>query len=244
MKQILPVLSALAAMLALAPAQNATPSAEKPAAVAEVPAAWGLAIDPDGDCQFGFAEGKLTITVPGSARPHDLSSELASTNSPRVLRQVVGDFSIQVKVDGGFAPGTQSTQAGRTPYNGAGLLLIADTNNYVRLERAVLHSGDLFHYTNFEIRVNGNLERIGRTNDRPLKGDAPIFLRVERAGDRVHGYVSEDGEKWEELNSKPVPPEWCHELSVGVAAISTSKAPFSPVFSELKVAPAADAQGK
>src|SRR5687768_13293767 len=63
---------------------------------------WGTPIDPDGDCAFQADAGKLTITVPGEAKPHDLSAELSSTTAPRVLQPLKGNFVLQVKVEGEF----------------------------------------------------------------------------------------------------------------------------------------------
>jgi regulation of enolase protein 1 (concanavalin A-like superfamily) len=200
-------------------------------------------MDLDGDCKFSLTDGRLSIVVPGSGRPHDLSAELDSTNAPCVLRPLTGAFVLTVKVDGGFAPGEVSTQPGRTPYNGAGLLLISDTRNYVRLEYAALHDGDApVAYTNFEIRVDGQVLRFGRTGDRPLKLGQSAWLRLARSGPSIRGWVSDDGTTWDELPAKEVPPEWCNEMKVGVAAISTATAPFKPSFSELKLEVPADSK--
>ena len=229
----------------IAPLAWSQQAIESPAEPAKVEAAkpaeqqiegWGKAMDLDGDCQFSLKSGRLMITVPGSAQPHDLSAELDSTNAPCVQRHVAGEFMITVKVEGEFTPGVVSTQPGRTGYNGAGLLLISDTRNYVRLERAALQTEDEpVPYTNFEIRLDGKLLRVGRTNDRPIKAGQPVWLRLARSGPSIRGWVSDDGEQWDELPAKEVPPEWCNELNVGVAAISTSTGPFTPSFSGLKL---------
>ena len=101
---------------------------------------WGKAVDPEGDCRFENLRGRLIITVPGSKKPHDLSPEMGNTTAPRMVKPVPGDFVIQVRVDGEFEPGDESTQAGRTGYTGAGLVVFADEKNFVRIERATLHA--------------------------------------------------------------------------------------------------------
>ncbi len=159
---------------------------------------WGVARDVAKDCDFKVEAGKLSITVPGSVKPHDLSIELEHNTAPCVLQAVKGDFVIQVRVDGEFQPGDESTQSGRTGYTGAGLVVFADEKNYVRIERATLHgSGGVARpYTNFEIRVDGDLERIGNTADLPTDGEKPTWLRLERKGNELRGAMSQDGENW------------------------------------------------
>src|SRR5688572_24686505 len=140
----LPALLLILPASAPAQGQAATPEKAPPAdgkadaGAAKTVKGWGEAIDPAGDCKFEQKDGKLTIIVPGSAEPHDLSAELKSSTAPRVFTPLNGDFDMQVKVEGEFQPGGESTQAGRTGYTGAGLVVFADAENYVRLERATL----------------------------------------------------------------------------------------------------------
>jgi hypothetical protein len=197
---------------------------------------WGTGTDPDGDCTFFVAKKALLISVPGSG-PHDLASDIDLSNAPRVLRRVSGDFTIQVRVDGRFAPGMVTSKPGRLPYNGAGLVAMMDPENVVTLARAAMQRKgvDPESYANFEIRTDGQLQRIGFTGDQRLPKDGPVFLRLERRGSQFHGAVSEDGSSWHALESKEIPADWPKELQAGVIAISTSKDEFNPRFSRLQV---------
>jgi len=197
---------------------------------------WGTAISPDGDCTFFIAEDALLISVPGS-RPHDLAADIGITNAPRVLQSVRGDFTIQVRVEGRFAPGDKSTKDGRTGYNGAAIVAMADDRNVVTLARAVLQrpGEEAVPYANFEIRVAGELQRIGLTGDHPLPKSGPVYLRLERRGAKFFGAVSVDGMTWEILEPKEIPAEWPKKLQTGVVAISTSKDEFNPRFSKLQL---------
>ncbi len=197
---------------------------------------WGTATDPDHDCKFFVAEDALLISVPGS-RPHDLAADIGTTNAPRVLQPVRGDFTIQVKVEGRFAPGDDSTKAGRTGYNGAAIVAVCDDRNVVTLARAALqHPGEeAVPYANFEIRVGGELQRIGMTGDHPIPKNGPMFLRLERRGAKFLAAVSADGISWDVLDPKEIPAEWPKELQAGIAAISTSKDEFNPRFSNLQI---------
>ena len=201
----------------------------------EIPG-WGTAISPDRDCTFFVAENALLISVPGS-RPHDLAADIGTTNAPRVLQSVRGDFTLQVRVEGRFAPGDDSTKAGRTGYNGAAIVAMADDRNVVTLARAILQrpGEDAVPYANFEIRVGGELRRMGLTGDHPLPKTGPVYLRLERRGSKFLGAVSVDGMSWHVLKPKEVPTEWPKELQTGVVAISTSKDEFNPRFSKLQL---------
>jgi regulation of enolase protein 1 (concanavalin A-like superfamily) len=199
---------------------------------------WGVALDLAGDCEFKAEDGKLSITVPGSAKPHDMSTELLSSTAPRVLQPASGDFVMVVKVEGEFAPGGESTQRGRTGYTGAGLVVFADAENYVRLERATLQSSgeEESPYTNFEIRVDGDLERIGNTGDIPTEAGKPTWLRLERKGNLLLGSMSQDGVNWKEGVPKELRSKaWKKEVLAGVAAISTSKSVFKPNYSHFSL---------
>lgn len=209
---------------------------------------WGKFVNPAGDCSFknSTSSGVLKIIVPGSENPHDLSPELRSMTAPRVLQTVEGDFKVQVKVIGDFEPGSDSTQAGRTGYNGAGLVIFADEKNFVRLERATLHriGGSAQAYTNFEIRENGFLKQQGSTADFQTSDNKPTWLRLERRGNKMHGAMSQDGITWIQANPMPLDPEFWNndQVEIGVAAVSTSRQNFTPVFSGFSVEPKKESQ--
>jgi len=234
MKPNLPFALLLVTSSLLTAEQPAAPLAA--AANTEI-AGWGTATDPDGDCKFFLSAGELLITVPGSNRPHDLAAEIKTINAPRVLQPVRGDFVMQVKIEGRLTPGDESTLPGRVGYNGAGVVLMADPQNVVCLARAVIHrsGGEPMPYANFEMRANGKLDRIGYANEHPLPKTGPVFLRLERRGQKILGAVSADGLKWKVLQPKEIPPDWPQELQLGVVAISTSKEEFNPRFSNLQI---------
>ena len=197
---------------------------------------WGTALDLTGDCKFQAKDGALVMSIPGG-KAHDLSTELLSSTAPRVLRPLSDDFSIQVKVEGEFRPGSDSSQPGRSGYRGAGLVVFADAKNYVRLERATLEwkGEEPQAYTNFEIRVDGELQRIGTTADAPLDPQKPTWLRLQRVGAVLQGAVSQDGKEWKELVPKELTDAWKKETLAGIAAISTSQEEFTPRYSELSI---------
>jgi regulation of enolase protein 1 (concanavalin A-like superfamily) len=197
--------------------------------------AFGARIDPAGDCTFSSADGRLTISVPGSEEPHDLAAELSSMSAPLVVREASGDFVAQVRVDGTFDPGGESTQSVHSGYAGAGLAVLANDRNYASIQRATMQwkGKKPVPYTNFELRVDGRLERLGDTDDFEVDPGKPMWLRLERKGDQLLGAMSQDGKHWTYGKPKELKdPAWNRkDLVVGMVAVSTSRHAFTPVFS-------------
>ncbi len=64
---------------------------------------WDKPVDPDHDCKFLVGKNMLTIEVPG--KDHDLGADRGVMNAPHLFRDVEGDFTAQVRVDGDFSSG-------------------------------------------------------------------------------------------------------------------------------------------
>ena len=189
---------------------------------------WGLAIDPDKDCQFQAEVDKLTVKVPGTR--HDLHPESGRLNAPRVMREVEGDFAVRVKVVGEFKPNGKSTNPTGIPYNGAGILVWSDPDNYIRLERAAVLRGDkVGTYVAFEEREGGT--RGAFHNEVSAGGDC--YLRLERKGSRISGAISFDNVNWKQL--KPIDTVWPTKLKLGLAAVNVNSEPFTITFEGFKL---------
>ncbi len=188
-------------------------------------AGWGLAIDPDKDCKITPAGKSLALDIP--AAMHDFGGPLLKFNAPRIMREVDGDFAITVKVVGDFKPGPKSTNPKGVPYLAAGILIWSDSENFIRLERAsMLKANKIIPHVAFleqEGGYSGAVHNVGFK-------DGPCYLRLERKGSRVFGYISSDGTTWNAL--KPIDTIWPSKLKVGLQAISTSSEPFSVRFEE------------
>ena len=188
-------------------------------------AGWGLAVDTGKDCEFVPEEKKLTIRVPGTW--HDLNPDTGKLNSPRVVREVEGDFVVKVKVEGEFKPGGKSTNPRSVPYYGAGIIIWSDSDNFIRLERgALLRNNKITTTVAFEEREGGYRGAVHNITSQP----GPVYLRLERKGSRISGAVSFDGSAWRPL--KPIDTVWPAKLKVGLAAISSSSEPFAAQFTE------------
>jgi RNA polymerase sigma factor (sigma-70 family) len=186
---------------------------------------WGQPFNPDGDCAITPEADGLVLRLPRT--PHDLCAEAGRVNAPRVLQEVDGDFSAQVKVCGALRP---TAVPGGVAYQAGGLLLWADNRNYVRLERAALNRDGAVHpLAAFEARARG--ERAGARACDVTQQDA--WLRLERRGNRLLGSVSADGRQWTSL--EPLEVDFPAKLRVGVAAVNTARQPLSVRFEELQV---------
>jgi hypothetical protein len=190
---------------------------------------WGTAIDPNRDCKIHREGETLVIDLPNT--PHDLTPFSRLFNVPRVIREVQGDFVMQVKVEGDFKPSGPSERLIDEPSNGAGLILLGDGEAHVILDRmAFLRKGNLI--TTVELAQRLGSGSGGRGNRLPKLG-AMTYLRLAREGKQIQASVSSDGKEWQML--KPLESQLPDRLKVGVVAINTSTEPFSATFSEFKL---------
>jgi beta-lactamase regulating signal transducer with metallopeptidase domain/regulation of enolase protein 1 (concanavalin A-like superfamily) len=188
--------------------------------------------DPGKDCNVSLTGDKLSITVP--ATNHDLCPA-RGLNAPRVLRKVNGDFVVQVKLTADFKPGTTSTGIGQ-PFNGAGILLWHNEEDFVRVERNAFWIGEtLYCYPPImEYWHNG---KYSGANNNLIQADyfkgRSTWLKATRQGTNVAVSISHDGKQWSDVKTFPV--EMADELFVGVAALNTSDTPFTVDFEELTI---------
>ncbi len=188
---------------------------------------WDKPVDPDGDCKILPDKESLTIEVP--AKRHDLMAEQAALNAPRLLRDVTGDFTAQVKVGGDHTPAGPSTAPGGVPFVGAGLVVIAGDGSFLRLERAAVNRfGTTDPYINWEARAAGRLFPAVSAALGP--DDKTVVLRLRRQGGRFFGSFSRDGATWTDLPFRNA--KLPGAVKVGVAAVTTSAAPFTAQFND------------
>lgn len=199
---------------------------------------WGKVENLRKDCKFTQEDDKLTIEVPGT--PHNLNKVISDLNAPKVLQDVQGDFSIQVKVSGDFNPSPISTVAPRgKAYNGAGLLLWVSEDLFLRLERNIWINGPNradCHPPLFEVVVRGVP---AGTSPAPVPATffstPATWFRLERTGNSVSGSLSHDGTNWSACGTATM--NLPKKVSAGVAAVNTSKKAFTATFENLTLTP-------
>jgi serine/threonine protein kinase/WD40 repeat protein/regulation of enolase protein 1 (concanavalin A-like superfamily) len=206
------------------------------AAVAQAIAGWGESVDPLGDCQINASEGVLSIRVPGTM--HNMHPSHRGTDAPRILQEVEGDFTIQVKVTCPIKPETPLADT-NTTYHGAGLLVYHDDQHFLRTER-----NGFFRYT-ARSQLSSNAPTIEYWNRTiiaqranwsgalpQLPGDS-TWLRIQRLGDTMRIALSHDGQSWEDPHT--IETSFPPRVRVGVLAINSSGDEFKADFSDLKL---------
>jgi regulation of enolase protein 1 (concanavalin A-like superfamily) len=185
---------------------------------------WGQSEDPDGDCKISAKDGKVTFTIPGTV--HDLWPGGAKVNAPRILQDVEGDFTVQVRVASSVKPENGFFRSGT-------LLIWQDDKTFIRLDSACAHRGgsafDFYCY----LHVFKDKVRLVNQQLRPLK-DQPTDLRLERRDAKIVASFSQDGgNSWKAFAEQGVVLP--RKLKVGVSAVNTTNNPFSVTLEDFKI---------
>jgi regulation of enolase protein 1 (concanavalin A-like superfamily) len=185
----------------------------------------GPLIDLDRDCKVSTDEEGFTIETPG--KPHIITPEKA--NAPRALEKVTGDFVAEVQVPGEIRPGVNPLKQFPFTFQGAGLLLWVDQENYIRLERTVMYEAGSRHQVMVESFKGG---KPGRPVNINVKGEK-ITLRMERHGGEINCTYSSDGKTWLPVRrwAAGLPPT----VLVGVSATNISPKPFEARFNDFSL---------
>jgi S1-C subfamily serine protease len=208
----------------------------------------GPLVDPDKDCALVKDDdaAKLKIEIPGKL--HTLSPYVVTRknknkplyNGPMAVAEVEGDFAAIVEVTGDIRPGsaTPKDRQGNTlpfTYQGAGLIVYQDKDNFFRLERAASVIIDGLHPVHrllMEAVKDGKEAKGGYIYlDIP---ERDTMLIVTRRKGRVRCLFSPDGG-----NSLAVFREFELDLppkvKVGLSAANISAKPFTATFENFAI---------
>lgn len=164
-------------------------------------------IDPNNDATYSVTarSGHLTISAPPG---NDLHPGF-NYDAPRLLQLVEGDFEVETALE--FSP--------RRSYQGAGILVWQDMDNFVRLElgyyvdrRAVL----------FDKEEGGWYRHVTPPEANPVEADL-VELRLRRVGDRLWAWWRRPAERWRLMGSTTLPLR--RQVWVGLALIAEHHAP-------------------
>jgi hypothetical protein len=180
---------------------------------------------PLGDGHFERRGDRLTITVPGKS--HELDVVEGRLNAPRLLRDVEGDFAVQVRVGGNFRDGQGA----------AGLILLGGGKGVSLALGARRRYGKPQPYcwthffdrsSNVATTFDGHVQLPGET----------AWLRLERRG---HTFITQgdllDGHgwmTWEETEGGVRLPK---KVKVGVFAEATASGTYKAVFDQFRLTP-------
>jgi regulation of enolase protein 1 (concanavalin A-like superfamily) len=195
---------------------------------------WDKPVVPDKDCcKFRYSGNTLTIEVAGKKGVSETDRPLL--RSPRLLRDVSGDFVAEVRLSGRFIPSEGPEKENRGPRVYAGLVLVGEKDWIACVERNTIRKSgeartELIAWlpTTFT-----NVVREERAKLVGLSSDQEAYLRLSRKGNAFSAAFSTDGKKWEEVT--PENSLVSAKLKVGVFAASTSKNPFKPRFDKFKL---------
>lgn len=139
--------------------------------------------DPKNATARDVTKGVLRVTVPSGK---DMYGD--NRTAPRYVKQIQGDFQIETRVK--FLP--------KENYQGAGLLIYKDDNNYLRFERAFGGIGGGGEGLRIDVRKDGEYKSILTPND--IQTDAgEVDLKIVRSGKMFTAYWRLDEEsEWRE----------------------------------------------
>jgi len=155
----------------------------------------------------GVVLGTDTITVGASGA--DLWT--ANDEGRFVYKSLVGDGSITAKVE---------SLAVVHAWAKAGVMIreTTDANSAAAYPVTSGSSGMTFQHR-LETAVNATSDT-GVRGDWADRNDRPVWVRVERIGDELNGYISVDGETWEPSANNPQTIVMVPEVKIGLCATS------------------------
>jgi hypothetical protein len=126
---------------------------------------WGNPEDPDKDCKIRRGGSVLSIDMPGT--DHDYDPLRKRLNAPRILREIDGQFDLQVRIRIDCPRSAQSTVKGQPPCVSAGfLILFPDTctyrRAYMRLDYCTLQKKVKIDYAGKPLLPNPQMEKESR----------------------------------------------------------------------------------
>lgn len=151
-------------------------------------------------------KGVLRVRIPTGK---DLFGE--NRSAPRYVKQISGDFQIETRVK--FLP--------KENYQGAGLLIFKDDENYIRFERAYGGVGGGGEGIRLDVRKNGEHTPLVTPNDVPTEADE-VELKIVRVGSIFTAYWRLDEEsEWREVGE--IATDYPDSLLAGLIACNTAR---------------------
>jgi S1-C subfamily serine protease/regulation of enolase protein 1 (concanavalin A-like superfamily) len=196
--------------------------------------------DPKDSCTLSKDPGgrKATISIP--PRIYTLSPQIKQKgkpihNAPRTVCEVEGDFLAAVQVNGNINPGLDPPLDARghklrLTFQGAGLLLYQDKDNFLRLERAC--------WTERAALVRMLLVEVVRDGKEfdyyyiPLPGDAaaPMDIFLIRRQGRYRCLFNDDGKRTVVFREFAL--DYPNRVKIGLTASNLSRKPFTAQFED------------
>lgn len=178
-------------------------------------------IDPEKEnaSDFNTANGVLKLKIPSGK---DLYGD--NRTAPRLVKSVTGDFEIETRVK--FSP-TQS-------YQGAGILIFRNDNNYLRLERGFGGLGGGEDGIRFDKREDETHEPVATPEKFPTSA-GEVELKFRRVGKDFTAFWREAGKtEWKEVGK--VSANYPETVQVGLIGVNTADE-ITAEFAYIKILP-------
>ncbi|MEQ1762657.1 MAG: DUF1349 domain-containing protein [Pyrinomonadaceae bacterium] len=173
-----------------------------------------------GPVKYDTSGGTLKIVVPSGK---DMFGD--NRTAPHMIQAIEGDFQIETRVK--FDP--------KSDYQGAGLFINIDGNNYVRLERAFggLNGGE--SGIRLDARTAGDYNPVTSPSAVPTNAKS-VDLKILRTGKTLYAFWRlDENAEWKEIGDV----EFDFPVTVQAGIIACNTGPEIPVeFSYIKLAPA------
>lgn len=209
------------------------PASQAAASIRFIPG-WGVSEDPAGESTLELQGTTLVITTPDAYVDNYPPGKV---NAPRVLQEVVGDFTAEVKVThlDPSKPDSVLKSLGSFPtaYHAGTLLVRMNDKNFIRFEKGSKDTKGV-HATTCELQVWENGKRT-RYVPEDIE-DVAVSLRLERRGDLLLSSFSKDeGKTWKELPQHKL-EKLTGTINVGVSVTNNTEPGCTVKFQDLKVA--------
>jgi len=175
---------------------------------------WGKVIDPVGNCPVDFVDSGISLSIPAGL--HDMNPRLQSTNAPRVVHDVEGDFLYEVRVLDFPRPAAKTGAQGHASYLAAGILVWQDDRNLLRWTRTASGEANAV-FLSCEQYEQGKL--VGGGNF-PM-GDKPVALRIERRADRLILSATHDNSSWRRVLDRRC--SFTKDLKIGLFGLNVTQ---------------------
>ncbi|WP_165068133.1 S1C family serine protease [Paludisphaera rhizosphaerae] len=199
----------------------------------------GDLVDPSKACKLTKREDGVVLDVPAGV--FLLGPDFASRPSPMTLTEVQGDFDMSVQVGGSLLPGLEPAKhKGKSlpnTYQGAGLVVYEDKNNYVWIERGVTVERDRFNGGRgtttktevvVEFRDNGRLQ--GPFVQHAPEG--PLKVRIVRLDGAVRCFF---GTNQFVFTLQQLPMRFPDKVRIGLIGSNASKEPLTVRFMDFSL---------
>ena len=188
---------------------------------ATLPAGW-LWVDPDAGFSptpHEFKDAVITITIPTAK---DLYGQ--NRTAPRLVKPIEGDFQIETHVK--FDP--------KMDYQGAGLLIYKDEDNYIRLERSFGGVGGEGSGIRLDLRKGGEYTSLATPVDIPTSLTEVDLKLIRRLNVFSAFWRSDEDGEWRLIED--VSTDYGDTVLAGVIGCNTAE-PIKAVFSNIRLMP-------